>query len=84
MADLKPFADDSAALAIGDFKIENGQDKIALYGNLDITRDRVGLKNAQALKALLDEVVRTLSAQKDLPATIPPLAPPASVKNPFG
>ena len=40
---LKPFADDSAASAIGGLTVENGRDRVALYGSLDLTRDRAGL-----------------------------------------
>lgn len=38
MATLKPFAEGATATAIGELKIENGQDRIAIYGSLDLTR----------------------------------------------
>lgn len=83
MATLKPYADDAAAFSIGELKIENGQDRIAIYGNLDLTRDRAGLKQARELKSLLDDVVRTLEAEKSLPEQVAPPQKPTSVKNPF-
>ncbi len=37
---LTPFADDAASVSIGKLTIENGTDRVALYGSLDITRDQ--------------------------------------------
>ncbi len=81
---LTPFADDAASTSIGSLTVENGTTRIALYGSLDLARDRQGLAHAQALKALLDAVVRYLEAQADLPAALPKAAAPATVANPFG
>ena len=83
MATLTPFADDAAAMSIGELKIENGQDRIAVYGSLDLTRDKAGLKRARDLKALLDEVIGVLETDKALPERIAPPEKPATVKNPF-
>ncbi len=83
MTKLTPFADDSASILIGELTIENGTDRIALYGSLDLTRDKPGLAKARALKALLDEVVRRLEAEKDLPHAVPADLPAKSVANPF-
>ena len=79
---LTPYADDAASISIGELTIENGKDRIALYGSLDLTRDKQGLAHAKALKTLLDQVVKTLEAG-DLP-TPPPAAPAKIVNNPFG
>ena len=84
MPTMKPFADDATALSIGELKVENGQDRIALYGSLDLTRDKAGLQHARELKALLDEILRVLEADKSLPASVPPPDKPQTVKNPFG
>ena len=43
MADFAPYADDAASLTIGGLTVENGRDGIALYGNLALTRAKVGL-----------------------------------------
>ncbi len=48
---FQPFSDDSASLSIGEFTIENGTDKVALYGSLNVTRDKIGLKQAKALES---------------------------------
>ena len=83
MEALKPFADDATAIAIAELKVENGQDRIAVYGSLDLTRDKAGLKQARDLKAVLDEVIRVLEADKALPDRIAPPEKPTTVKNPF-
>ena len=83
MATLKPFADDATATAIGELKMENGQDRIAVYGSLDLTRDKAGLKQARDLKAILDEVVRVLETDKALPERIAAPEKPKTIKNPF-
>ena len=83
MTKFTPFADDAASMSIGSLTVENGTDRIAIYGSLDITRDKQGLAHALALKALLDEAVRHLQAEKDLPETAPPPSAPKKVSNPF-
>ena len=83
MTKMTPFADDAASTTIGELTIENGTDHIALYGSLDLTRDKQGLAYARALKALLDQAVQLLEADKALPDAVPPPAPARTVKNPF-
>ena len=81
---LEPFADDAAATAVGGLNVENGRDRVALYGSLDLTRDKAGLDLARRLRALLDEVVGALEADAHLPDALPPPEPPRQVRNPFG
>lgn len=83
MPELKPFADDSAAIEVGDLKLENGRDRIACYGSLDLTRDKAGLALARQLQAVLAAVVQALEADAALPDAIPPPKKRGSVKNPF-
>jgi hypothetical protein len=83
MPELKPFADDSAAIEIGDLKLENGRDRIACYGSLDLTRDKAGLDLAKRLQAVLAATVQVLEADAALPDTIPPPKRRGTVKNPF-
>lgn len=83
-AELRPFADDAAALGIGGLTIENGTDKVAIYGSLDVTRDKPGLADARRLKAVLDEAVRVLEADTHLPDHVAPPEAPSTVRNPFG
>lgn len=83
MAKMVPFADDAASVSIGALTVENGRDKVALYGSLDLTRDKQGLVHAQALQALLTQVVQRLEAMHDLPDATPAASTPKSVPNPF-
>jgi hypothetical protein len=83
MSELRPFADNSASITIDKLTIENGTDRIALYGSLDLTRDKQGLTRAQELKTLLEQVVALLGDQADLPDTITPDVPTKTVRNPF-
>lgn len=79
-----PFADDASVRSIGALAFENGRDRIALHGALDITRDAAGLADARILKRTLDAIVTALEAA-DLPAQVAeaPKAAERSVKNPF-
>ena len=83
MTNLTPFADDAASVGIGKLTIENGTDRLALYGSLDITRDKAGLKQALELKAILDKAVEVLSSDHALPERVAPPDKPKTVNNPF-
>ena len=83
MAKLTPFADDTASVAIGELTVENGTDRIAVYGSLDVTRDKQGLAQARALQALLAQAIAVLQADKHLPDAVPPPEPTKTVSNPF-
>ncbi|MBO1908048.1 hypothetical protein J4G37_24550 [Microvirga sp. 3-52] len=80
---FQPFSDDSASLSIGEFTIENGTEKVALYGSLDVMRDKNGLKQAKALKAAVDAIVKALEQDKALPDESGPAETSQQVKNPF-
>jgi len=81
---MKPFADDDASQAIGGLTVENGTTRIAVYGRLDIGRDKAGLRRAKKLKALIDAMVEALEAVEDLPAkAAEAVDPPTRVANPF-
>jgi hypothetical protein len=53
---ISPFTNDSESLGIGDLTIENRTNRISIYGNIDLTRDKAGLEHARMLKAMLDKV----------------------------
>ena len=80
---LTPFADDAASLSIGKLTIENGTDRVALYGSLDITRDQQGLVHARALLTILQAAVQQMEGDKGLPVAVPATAKPKTVANPF-
>jgi len=84
MAIIKPFGDDSGSVGIGGLTIENGLDRVVLYGGLEITRDRAGLGLARELAELLNAAVAVLSADPSLPYHGPAeAANSAIVRNPF-
>ena len=83
MRTMTPFANASESLGIGGLTVENRTDRVALYGSLDLTRDKQGLAHARKLKALLDEVVQALEAAEDLPDRVAAPEAPETVKNPF-
>ncbi len=80
---LTPFADNAASLSIGKLTVENGTDRVALYGSLDITRDLQGLAHAKALLAIVQAAVQRLEGEKGLSAAVPGPAIPKTVINPF-
>ncbi|MGI4793166.1 MAG: hypothetical protein ACRYG8_03595 [Janthinobacterium lividum] len=80
---LIPFADDAASISLGKLTIENGLDRLALYGSLDITRDQKGLDLARQLRLLLDQAVAALEREHALPAAVEAPAPTRTVRNPF-
>lgn len=81
MSKFVPYKNESDVLHIGGLTIENRLDRITIAGDIDLTADQAGLKDARALQQLLTEVVAKLEAQK-LPATLPPAAN-TIVANPF-
>jgi hypothetical protein len=83
MTKFTPFADDAASIAIEKLTIENGAERLALYGSLDITRDKIGLRHALALKAIIDQAVQALTADPALPERQPPANKSKTVRNPF-
>ena len=84
MTTLTPFADDAASVSIGKLTLENGTDRLALYGSLDITRDQQGLTHARALLAIVQAAVHRLEGERDLPTAVAAAAKPKTVANPFG
>jgi hypothetical protein len=82
MTTITPFKNEEESVTIGDLTIENRLDRIELYGSVQITKDKAGLRLAQELRQLLDATVKALEAEKDLPEQVA-LTPPDSVKNPF-
>lgn len=83
MTKFIPFTDDAASMSIGSLTVENGTDRVAIYGSLDLTRDKQGLAHALALQALIDEAVKHRQAEKDLPDAVQPPSAAKKVTNPF-
>ena len=75
MTKFTPLAADAGSTSIGKLTAENGTDRIALYGSLDLTRDRQGLAHARVLRAILDQAVQFLEAQEICSMRCPPRRP---------
>jgi hypothetical protein len=78
---LKVYQNESETVDIGKLTIENRTDRVTIYGSLDVTRDKAGLKSAHELKATVDAIVAFLEAE-NLPEQIA-LKAPTEKKNPF-
>ncbi|MCI3205881.1 MULTISPECIES: hypothetical protein [Pandoraea] len=83
-AGFAPFANDADALTLGELNVENHTDHVAIFGNIELRRDAEGLRQAQALKAVVDAIVATL-ASADLPERVqtPAGTTAKPVRNPF-
>ncbi|GJE46545.1 hypothetical protein [Methylobacterium soli] len=80
---FRPYADETAVRTIGALSFENGTNRIALHGSLDITRDQAGLRQARDLKSAIDAIVAVLAAE-DLPEAVAQEGEASrTVKNPF-
>lgn len=80
---FKPFEQGTESSAIEDLTLENQIDYVSLYGNLQITKDQAGLKNARALQDFLNQVVAALEQETNLPEKIQ-LKVEGEIENPFG
>ena len=78
---FKPYQHGTESVQIDDLTIENQIDCISVYGNLQITKAQLGLKNATALQDLIDAVVAVLE-QENLPIQIERQAN-QEIDNPF-
>lgn len=77
-----PYANESDVIRIGNLEIENRIDRLTLMGDLVLSRDQLGLKQARELQALLGQAIARLEADPALPERIEVLAP-RIVPNPF-
>lgn len=78
---FKPFETGNESSSIYDLTLENQVDCVSLYGNLQITKDQVGLKAAKALQQFINDVVIALE-KEELPAQIE-RKPEQEIENPF-
>lgn len=78
---FKPFETDESS-AIYDLTLENGQDRVNIYGNLQVSKDQDGLKTAKALQDFATALVTALENTTDLPEKIK-IEDAKDVENPF-
>lgn len=58
---ISPFANNSESMQVGELVIENQEDKVILYGDIDIYRTAKGLEQAQQLHELFGKIVQELT-----------------------
>ena len=83
MAKIHPFQNEAESISLGSFTIENRIDRVTIYGNLDVTRDKAGLADARQLKEIIELIVQALEAEAQLPDKIAPPKATKTIKNPF-
>ncbi|MGP5493106.1 hypothetical protein ACTXNC_00225 [Psychrobacter celer] len=55
---IEPFANNHQSMQIGELVIENQQDKITIYGDIDVTFDAAGHRQAQQLHELTTKIMQ--------------------------
>lgn len=55
---IEPFANNHQSMQIGELVIENQQDKIIMYGDLELTLDESGYQQAQQLHTLVTKIMQ--------------------------
>ena len=83
MTQIHPYENEAESISFGTLTIENRNDRVTIYGNLDLTRDKAGLANALQLKEIMDLIVHVLEETSDLPDKIAVPKPTKAIKNPF-
>lgn len=79
---IHPYKNESEAAYVDGLTIENRTTHISLYGQIQLTRDKTGLKNARQLRDLFNDIVHALEADPALPEKIASKET-VTVKNPF-
>ena len=79
---FKPFEQGTESHSIHDLTLENDLDRVSIYGNLQLTKDQVGLAAAKALQAYLNAIVAKLEQEQQLPEKIQSSAE-NEIENPF-
>ncbi|OTG63301.1 hypothetical protein B9T29_03795 [Acinetobacter sp. ANC 3903] len=67
---FKPFVNGNESHAIHDLTLENQEDCVSIYGNLQLTKDQAGLQAAKALQNYVNAIVSALESEPDLPEKI--------------
>lgn len=55
---IEPFANNHQSMQIGELVIENQEDKIIMYGDIELTLDTAGYQQAQQLQQLMTKIVQ--------------------------
>jgi len=83
---FRPYENEADVVQVSDLNVENRLDRVSVFGSVDLTRDKAGLRLATALKAVLDAVIVELQKEESansLPETIPEPKTVKLIKNPL-
>jgi hypothetical protein len=78
---IAPFQNETDCVHIGELTVENRVDCISIYGTIDLTLDKAGLKSARLLKKIIDLALAEME-KTDLPDRTS-LEEAETVQNPF-
>lgn len=78
---FKPFKNESDCIELDGLTIENRLDMISIFGSIDLTLDKNGLKIAKELKTIIDSTIKEME-RTNLPDAIS-IVEPDTVDNPF-
>lgn len=70
MREFKPFADSTASLEAHGVTMENGTERVTVYGDISITRDQDGLAKVRMLLGVLQAAEHALAADTALPLKV--------------
>ncbi|WP_111860795.1 hypothetical protein [Acinetobacter sp. CFCC 10889] len=79
---FKAFENGTESHSIHDLTLENGEDRINIYGNLQIAKDQDGLQAAKILQTYFNDIVKVLEQEANLPEKIS-TETEGEVENPF-
>ncbi|OTG59415.1 MULTISPECIES: hypothetical protein [unclassified Acinetobacter] len=79
---FKPFIQGAESHAIHDLTLDNDVDCVSIYGNLQLTKDQVGLAAAKALQSYINAIVQQLESEVQLPEKIQ-RSETGEIDNPF-
>lgn len=79
---FKAFENSTESHSIHDLTLENGEDRINIYGNLQIAKDQDGLQAAKILQTYFNDIVKVLEQEANLPEKIS-TETEGEVENPF-
>lgn len=62
---IDPFANNHQSMQIGELVIENQQDKIIMYGDINLTFDATGHQQAQQLHDLMSKILQAFESNSE-------------------
>lgn len=79
-----PFAEDASSVGIGALTVENGTDRVSLYGSDTLSQDAAGLDTVRQMRSLATATLCALKSVDALPDKVAVTNSVDTVVNPFG